>query len=72
MKAVSRLFINKDVVMVITLDVLQQRRDDLTDLKARLDIDLEMSVERNKVLRKEIANTKGAIIEIDRLIEAHD
>ncbi|HYD90472.1 MAG TPA: hypothetical protein VEA37_03170 [Flavobacterium sp.] len=54
------------------MEVLQQRRDDLTDLKARLDIDLEMSVERNKVLRKEIANTKGAIIEIDRLIEAHD
>ena len=57
---------------MITLNMLKQRRDSLSELETVLKTDLEMVKERSKHLRKELANTKGAIIEIDGLIESND
>jgi cell division protein FtsB len=58
--------------MLITLDVLQQRRDSLSNTKVASESELEMLQERVKAIKKEVANIKGAILEIDRFIEAHD
>lgn len=55
---------------VITLDVLQQRRESLANTLATSGVDLEMLKERVKVIKKEIANIQGAIIEIDHMIES--
>jgi len=58
------------VLDVITLDVLQQRRESLANTLATSGVDLEMLKERVKVIKKEIANIQGAIIEIDHMIES--
>lgn len=55
---------------MITLDVLQTRRDSLTETQIRSMSELELLQERVKVIKKEIANMKGAIIEIDHMIES--
>lgn len=55
---------------MITLDVLQKRRDDLATTLATSAIDHDMLKERLKVIKKEIANINGAIIEIDHMIES--
>jgi|FreactcultureFD7_1027221.scaffolds.fasta_scaffold03123_9 hypothetical protein len=55
---------------MITLDVLQQRRESLANTLATSGVDLEMLKERVKVIKKEIANIQGAIIEIDHMIES--
>ena len=56
---------------MITLEVLQQRRDDLVNTQVLSEAELDILKERTKVIKKEVANMKGAIIEIDRMIEAH-
>ncbi len=55
---------------MITLEVLQKRRDDLSDTQVRIDSELEIIKDRLKIIKKEIANTRGAIIEIDHMIES--
>ncbi len=55
---------------MITLDVLQNRRDSLTETQINSMAELELLVERAKVIKKDIANIKGAIIEIDYLINS--
>jgi len=55
---------------VITLDVLQKRRDDLSNTQTMSEAELELLKDRVKVIKKEIANIKGAIIELDRMIES--
>lgn len=55
--------------MSITLDVLEHRMDSLeTTLKAS-EATYEDLKERSKIIKKEISNIKGAIIEIERLID---
>jgi len=56
--------------MAITLDVLQQRRDDLSHTQTMSEAELDVLKERVKVIKKEVANIKGAIIEIDHMIES--
>lgn len=56
---------------MLTLEVFQTRRDQLSSCLTTSEVDLELLKERMKVIKKEIANTKGAILEIDRIIEAH-
>jgi hypothetical protein len=55
---------------VITLDVLQKRRDSLANTLTTSQVDLDLLKERAKDLKKEIANTQGAILEIDHMIES--
>lgn len=55
---------------MITLDVLQARRESLANTLTTCTVDLEMLKERVKVIKKEIANIQGAIIEIDHMIES--
>jgi hypothetical protein len=55
---------------MITLDVLQARRDSLDATLTVSKTDLEMLKERVKLIKKEVANTQGAIIEIDHMIES--
>lgn len=55
---------------MITLDVLQKRRDDLSDTQVRSEAELDILKERTKLIKKEVANIKGAIIEIDHMIES--
>lgn len=55
---------------MITLDVLQQRRESLASTLSTSQIDLDLLKERVKVIKKEIANIGGAIIEIDHMIES--
>lgn len=55
--------------MSITVEVLEQRK---ASLQARLSMsedEHEVLKESNKNIKKEISNIKGAIIEIDRLID---
>ena len=56
---------------MITLEVIQKRRDDLSNCLTTSEVDLDLLKERVKLIKKEIANTKGAIMEIDHIIEAH-
>jgi len=56
--------------MAITLDVLQQRRDNLSHTQTMSEAELDVLKERVKVIKKEVANIKGAIIEIDHMIES--
>lgn len=56
---------------MLTLEVFQTRRDQLSSCLTTSEVDLELLKERMKVIKKEIANTKGAILEIDHIIEAH-
>lgn len=55
---------------VITLEVLQKRRDDLASTLATSSVDHDLLKDRLKVIKKEIANINGAIIEIDHMIES--
>ena len=55
---------------MITLDVLQTRRDSLDATLTTSKTDLEMLKERVKIIKKEVANIQGAIIEIDHMIES--
>jgi len=55
---------------VITLEVLQARRESLANLLTTSIVDHDMLKERLKIIKKEIANINGAIIEIDRMIES--
>lgn len=55
---------------MITLDVLQKRRESLANSLTTSTVDLDLLKERLKVIKKEIANTQGAIIEIDHMIES--
>ena len=57
---------------MITMDVLQKRRDSLSDIQIRTEAELDILKERTKIMKKEVANIKGAIIEIDHLIESTD
>ena len=54
---------------MITLDVLQQRRESLASLLTTSTVDHDMLKDRLKVIKKEIANINGAIIELERMIE---
>lgn len=56
--------------MSITLDVLQNRRDSLSQTQIMSESELDILKERVKVIKKEVANIKGAIIEIDHMIES--
>lgn len=53
---------------MITLDILQARRESLANTLSTSQIDLDLLKERLKVIKKEIANINGAIIEIDHMI----
>lgn len=55
---------------MITLEVLQARRESLASLLATSNVDHDMLRERLKVIKKELANISGAIIELDRMIES--
>ncbi len=55
--------------MSITLDVLEQRMDSLKSTLMSSEAAYEDIKERSKVIKKEISNIKGAIIEIERLID---
>lgn len=55
---------------MITLDVLKQRRESLANLLTTSTVDHDMLKDRLKVIKKEIANINGAIIELDRMIES--
>jgi len=55
---------------VITLEVLQQRRESLANTLTTCTVDHDMLKDRLKVIKKEIANINGAIIEIDHMIES--
>jgi hypothetical protein len=55
---------------VITLEVLQNRRDDLASTLATSSVDHDLLKDRLKVIKKEIANINGAIIEVDHMIES--
>jgi hypothetical protein len=55
---------------VITLDVLQKRRESLANALTTSTVDLDLLKERLKVIKKEIANCQGAIIEIDHMIQS--
>ena len=57
---------------MITMDVLQKRRDSLSDIQVRTEAELDILKERTKIMKKEVSNIKGALIEIDHLIESHD
>ena len=46
---------------MITLEVLQKRRDSLANTLTTSQVDLDLLKERAKDLKKEIANTQGAI-----------
>jgi hypothetical protein len=65
-----KVLIKQGALQLITLDVLQKRRDDLSDTQVRIDSELEIIKDRLNVIKKEIANTLGAIIEIDHMIES--
>lgn len=58
--------------MQITMEVLQKRRDDLSAVQVSSESELDILKDRVKTIKKEVSNIKGAVIEIDRLIEAHD
>ncbi len=58
--------------MLLTVDVLNKRRDDLSTTLTMSGAELELLQERTKAIKKEVANIKGAIIEIDHLIEAYE
>jgi len=55
--------------MSITLDVLEHRMDSLKTTLMASEATYEDLKERSKVIKKEISNIKGAIIEIKRLID---
>ena len=55
---------------MITLEVLQARRESLANLLTTSTVDHDMLKDRLKVIKKEIANINGAIIELDRMIES--
>jgi hypothetical protein len=55
---------------VITIEVLQARRDSLANTLTTSTVDYDLLKERLKVIKKEIANINGAIIEIDHMIES--
>ena len=55
--------------MVITMDVLEQRMDSLKTTLMASEATYEDIKERSKIIKKEISNIKGAIIEIERLID---
>lgn len=55
---------------MITLEVLQNRRESLANTLATSQVDLDLLKERVKVIKQEIANINGAIIEIDHMIES--
>ena len=55
---------------MITLDILQQRRESLANLLATSGVDLDVLKERVKLIKKEVANIQGAIIEIDHMIKS--
>lgn len=55
--------------MTLTSDKLNNRLDQLEESLTRSKTDLEIVKEKSKILKQEIANTKGAILEIERLIE---
>lgn len=55
---------------MITLEVLQKRRESLANLLTTSTVDHDTLKDRLKVIKKEIANINGAIIELDRMIES--
>lgn len=55
--------------MSITVEVLEQRMDSLRNTLMSSEAAYEDIKERSKVIKKEISNIKGAIIEIERLID---
>ena len=55
---------------MITLEVLQKRRDELSDTQIMCESELKHLSERVKEIKQEIANINGAIIEIDYMIES--
>lgn len=55
---------------MITLDVLEKRRDKLSHTKEMSLAELDILRERVKVINKEVANITGAIIDIDHMIQS--
>lgn len=58
--------------MLITLEVLKKRRDSLSHILTMSESELEIIKERTKVIKKEVANIRGAIIEIDHMIDSNE
>jgi hypothetical protein len=54
---------------MITIDELTKRRDILTVTLMSSEATLSDIKDRSKIIRKEVANIKGAIMELDRLID---
>ena len=54
---------------MMTLEEIQNRRDKLSNYLSTSEVDLEIAKDRVKCIKKEIANTKGAIIELNNIIE---
>lgn len=55
--------------MSITLEILEHRIDSLKTTLIASESTHEDLKERSKIIKKEISNIKGAIIEIERLID---
>ena len=54
---------------MITIEELEKRRDILTVTLMSSEATLSDIKDRSKVIKKEVANIKGAIMELDRLID---
>jgi hypothetical protein len=57
---------------MITIPDLEKRRDILSTTLNSSENTLTELKERSKIIKKEIANIKGAILELDRLIDGVD
>lgn len=57
---------------MITIPDLEKRRDILSTTLNSSENTLVELKERSKIIKKEIANIKGAILELDRLIDGVD
>lgn len=55
---------------MITLEVLQKRRESLDNTLTASKAEMDLIKDRIKNLKKEIANAKGAIIELDFIIQS--
>ena len=57
---------------MLTIDQIEQRRDILKITLQSSEESLLDLKERSKIIKKEVANMKGAILELDRLIDGVD
>lgn len=57
---------------MLSLDQLKQRQEELESCLIKLDTDLSLTKDKAKILKKEISNGKGALVEVERMIEMWD